>query len=81
MALVAYLRLEGHAPQLVKWEGESCYWYFDKSDPLLEKVDVYMMGHAVVEPKEFNRIFGLTKKELSGDGAPQRFRQEHQRSA
>jgi hypothetical protein len=81
MALVAFLKLQGHASQTVRWEGESCYWYFDKSDPLLDIVDTYMSGDALVEPREYNRVFGLTKKELATDDAPERFHHEQQRSA
>ena len=81
MALVAYLKVEGHAAQAVRWEGESCYWYFDKSDPLLERIDTFMAGKALVEPKDYNRVFGLTKKELITDGAPERFHHAEQRSA
>ena len=76
MALVSFLKVQGHAPQAIHWEGDSCYWYFDKSDPLLEQVDVFMSGVAKVEPKEYNRIFGLTKKELISEEAPDRFQRE-----
>lgn len=64
MALVAFLRMEGHSSQSMRWEGGTCYWYFDKSDVLLELCDRYHGGTARVEPKEYNRVFGIVREEL-----------------
>lgn len=67
MGLVSFLKLEGHTPQSIRWEeDDTCYWYFDKSDSLLGLVDQFLGGESKVEPREFNRIFGLTRKELMG---------------
>lgn len=69
MGMASWLKMQGHTPQRVRWEDQTCYWYFDKSDLLLGSVDAFLEGEARVEPKEYNRIFLLTKREF-WDSAP-----------
>lgn len=64
LALAAFLRHQGHAHQGMQWQGETCFWYFDKSDPLLEIVDKFFKGDALVEPRAYNKVFGQIRKEL-----------------
>lgn len=64
MALVSYLKFLGHEPQDVVWENGTCYWIFVQSDGLISSVDTYASGQATIEPKEYNRLFGKTKREF-----------------
>jgi hypothetical protein len=64
MAEAAFLRMRGFATQSKSWQDGTCYWYFDKSDALMEVVDEYLSGKSLVEPKEYNRVFGIVKDEL-----------------
>lgn len=64
MALVTYLRIQGHPVQGTRWLSNSCVWVFRINDNLLGLVDNFMDDRALVNPKEFNRHFTDTKKEL-----------------
>jgi len=64
MALVTYLRIQGHPPQGTRWHSSSCMWVFRVNNSLIELVDAFMDDKALVNPKEFNRHFTDTKKEL-----------------
>lgn len=82
MALVSFLKINDHTPQAIRWEGDSCYWYFDKSNNLMELVEEFMTGEALVEPREYNRVFGLTKRDLElGEGEAPYWFASHERSA
>lgn len=64
MAMVTYLKISGHAVQRVFWEAGTCYWIFRITDVLLSQVDVFLMGDARIEPREYNRVFNHTKREF-----------------
>lgn len=65
MGMATWLKIAGHSVQRIHWtDDRTCYWYFDKSDPLLRAVDEYLEEKARVEPKEYNRVFKLTKDEF-----------------
>jgi hypothetical protein len=67
MCLVAALKYDGHTPQRIEWEGGShgkCFWYFMNVSPLREVVSSYLSRCLNVEPRQFNFIFGETKKEF-----------------
>lgn len=65
MALVTYLRMEGFDVQdVILDESSTCYWYFCQEPEFLQRVGVFRNGDARVEPKEFNRMFMVTKKEM-----------------
>ena len=64
MALASFLKFSGHEPQQVGWEGDTCYWTFRETPNLLAVVDKFAAGEALVEPKEYNRLFGKTKREF-----------------
>lgn len=64
MALVTFLRIQGHPVQGTRWQNNSCMWVFRVNNNLLELVDDFMSDRAKVNPKEFNRHFTDTKKEL-----------------
>ena len=64
MAMVTWLRIQGHTPQDVDWNGDTCYWTFLHNELLLQAVKEFMTGEARVDPKEYNKIFGKTKDEF-----------------
>jgi hypothetical protein len=64
MALVTWLRLNRQSVQHIQWRGNNCHWAFRVNDVLLELVKEYMADKAMVNPKEFNRSFSDTKREL-----------------
>jgi len=64
MALVTFLKMQGHAVQMVQWDGNTCFWYFRLSDGLKSLVGEFTEGRGLVEPREYNRMFSLTKREF-----------------
>lgn len=67
MCMVAALRYEGHTPQRVEWDGGKdgkCFWYFLNLEPLRDVVSKFLSRDLMVEPREFNHVFGETKKEF-----------------
>jgi len=64
MALVTYLKMCGFSCQRTEWDGGTCYWYFMNGPRLLETAEMFATGEALVEPREYNKIFGLTKHEF-----------------
>lgn len=64
MALVSVLRYFGYTPQSVEWHERKCYWYFMRTDSLVEQVELFMNRSIVVEPRQFNFLFGETKQEF-----------------
>jgi hypothetical protein len=64
MALVTYLKMCGFSCQRTEWDGGTCYWYFMTGPKLLGAAETFASGEAVVEPREYNKIFGLTKHEF-----------------
>lgn len=64
MALVTFLKMSGHSTQKTEFEGQTCYWFFRLSDDLVDKLDEFTSGEALVEPREYNRQFAHTKSEF-----------------
>lgn len=64
MALVTFLKMRGYTAQEVRWEGSTCYWYFRVTDGLLDLIDDFTNGEALVEPRDYNRTFTQTKREF-----------------
>lgn len=64
MAMATYLKLRGHSAQTITWLSGTCYWVFRVTDALLDAVELFTGGEAVVEPKEYNRVFTQTKREF-----------------
>jgi hypothetical protein len=64
MALAAYLCTRDLRYERLGQEGGSCYWYFVESDDLLEEVDKFLQGDALVEPGAFNNNFARMKREM-----------------
>lgn len=64
MAAVTFLKLKGHPVQEVIWQMETCFWVFRITEALLDDNEEFADGQARVEPREYNRVFGETKKEL-----------------
>lgn len=66
MALVSFLRMNGHSPQRVYWEadGETVYWEFFVLPALRTLMENFHRGEALVEPQEYNRQFQQTKREM-----------------
>lgn len=69
MAMVTFLKVEDHPVQKILWERGTCYWIFRISDALLDAIDSFTDREARIEPKEYNRVYGQTKKEFY-DSAP-----------
>ncbi len=64
MALVTYLRMLGHAPQAFGWVSGTCTWTFTPAGNMMGEVDKFLAGEALVEPKEYNRLFASSKREM-----------------
>lgn len=64
MALAAYLCTQDFRYNRLGREGGSCYWYFAESEELLEEVDKFLQGDALVEPGAFNNNFARMKREM-----------------
>lgn len=64
MAMVSSMKYMGHTPSQIVWEDEKCYWFFDRTTNLLAHVEEYLQRKLQVEPKQFNFLFGETKKEF-----------------
>lgn len=74
MALVTFLKQNGHSVQDVYWEvdTETVYWLFVVVPSLLGLIDDFSTGEARVEPREYNRLFQLTKREMYSQADPHR---------
>jgi hypothetical protein len=70
MAMVTYLKICGHSVQRVVWESGTCYWVFWVSDTLLDQVEVFIGGNALIEPREYNKVFNQTKREFYDSKPP-----------
>ena len=64
MALVAFLSLQGIEHMNMERNGRSCFWYFEESDELHDKVDEYLQGDGLVEPRAFNDTFARIKRDM-----------------
>lgn len=64
MALVTYLKVEGHTPQRVAFEGGTCYWWFLITDSLLDAAQAFGAREGLVEPREYSKMFATTKSEF-----------------
>lgn len=64
MAMVSCLKFFGQVPTSVQWIDRKCYWFFERGSELQEIVESYLERRLSVEPKQFNFIFGETKKEF-----------------
>lgn len=67
MALAAYLMFMGDDVKDLEWEMDSCYFCFEETDDLLDHVQDFVSGDALVEPRRFNMIFGQLKKRMFGN--------------
>ena len=64
MALVTYLKIKGFEHSSPVWAVGTCYWTFDTSPDLRRHVDLFMAKASLVEPTEYNRVFGEVKREF-----------------
>lgn len=64
MALVTFLKGEGHTPQRVGWEAGTCYWHFLLTDSLVAAVQTFGAREGSVEPREYSKLFASTKDEF-----------------
>jgi hypothetical protein len=64
MAMVAYLSLNGHAPQNTAMEGNLCWWTFIAVGDLMTRVDAFLRDEAKVNPREYSKFFAQTKTML-----------------
>jgi hypothetical protein len=63
MALVAWLRCNGHFCDHMVREGDGCSWVFLNSAGLASRIAEYATGAALVEP----RVFALKLGTVRGD--------------
>lgn len=70
MAMATYLKVQGHTSQRVIWEGGTCYWWFRINESLLDCVESFTNGDALIEPREYNRVFTQTKREFYDSKPP-----------
>lgn len=64
MALVTYLRSLDHEPRGTKWDKGQCCWIFLQTDELTSEVLRFTQDEALVNPRQFNKLFARTKGEL-----------------
>jgi hypothetical protein len=64
MAMATFLKMEGFTAQQVGWIGDTCYWWFNDGDALADCIEVFHNGEASVEPREYSRVYGLSKAEF-----------------
>ena len=64
MSLATYLEMRGHALQVIRWESNTCYWVFRVTDAILDDIEDFSSGNALVEPREYNRVFTRVKREF-----------------
>lgn len=64
MAMATFLKMRGHSVQLLVWESKTCYWIFRVTDALLDDMELFSDGKAVVEPRSYNKVFTQVKREF-----------------
>jgi len=64
MALVTYLKIKGCPTGRPAWSAGTCYWTFTSSPELKRLVELFMAKSSLVEPTEYNKVFGETKREF-----------------
>ena len=64
MAMVAYLKMKGHAPETISWNPEAslCRWQFN-ANAVPDATD-FMEDRALVNPRHFTRAFASAKREM-----------------
>ena len=75
IGVVAYLKYQGLSPLRMTVEGTVACWYFTETPTLLDLVEDYDTNEAAVQPKEYNRVFGLTRSEMLNSIRPSRSRE------
>src|SRR3954465_10838791 len=63
MALAVYLRAIGKEMR-AEWRDGICYWSFKDTQELRQKISEYAIGEALVEPKRYNKAYGMSKREM-----------------
>jgi hypothetical protein len=64
MALVTYLKIKGCVTGRPRWAAGTCYWSFEPTSELRRLVELFTAKSSLVEPTEYNKIFGETKREF-----------------
>ena len=64
MALVTYLKIMGCVTARPNWVANTCYWSFSPCPDLRRHIEIFQARAALVEPTEYNRVFGDTKREF-----------------
>lgn len=64
MALVTFMRVEGHTPQDVDFIDDTCFWWFMITDAMMETVQTFGAREGQVEPREYSKMFSVTKDEF-----------------
>lgn len=64
MGLVAFLKYHGYGPRRVAWRSGACYWYFTPDKKVLSLAQEYDLCEGSVEPSEYNRQYGATRREF-----------------
>lgn len=64
LALVSYLKLKGHTPIEVQWDGglNVCRWRFDRT--AVSDATDFLEDRALVNPRDFTKSFANTKREM-----------------
>ncbi len=64
ITLVAYLLYVGFDVHNSYWVGRSYTWEFVESEELIQSITDFSLGHALVDPKSFSKIFSQIKFEM-----------------
>lgn len=62
MALATFLSIQLETDPELEWEMSSCYFSYEETPELLDAVQTFVMGNALVEPREYNMEFAKIKK-------------------
>lgn len=63
-AVAAYLKLSQFELVKVDWDETGCQWCFIDSADLRTAIAIYDEGSALVDPKEYNRVFLEVRSEM-----------------
>jgi hypothetical protein len=69
MAMVTYLRMNGHSVQACAYEADGdCWWQFLACDAITDLYNDFTQWKALVEPREYSKHFSATKREFHAAG-------------
>jgi hypothetical protein len=62
LGLVSYLKMKGHTPTSVDWDGDVCRWTFGA--PAVSDTTDFLEDRALVNPRDYTKSYASTKREM-----------------